>query len=188
MKISKKSLINSFEWRNDGEFRNILGDNTDNFFEWFRLNSEKYRFNKDIENFELPDDYKPELGSCFKNSQYYHFFHEYDYYEGFTALISGDIQFIIHAFNVKNQNLADFTYYSNIEKVRKWLGSLPDFHVGIKIPPDIMVEVFNRLGIDHDETRTSNSLSISLLIPYYIINSGLDWDITSYASPIEQTI
>ena len=169
-------------------FENILEEDTDDFFNWIRLKSEKFRFNKDLENIDLPDTYIPELGKCFKNSQYYHFFIEYDYFEGFASAIGAENKFIYHAFNVKDGLLSDFTFYSNMEEARRWLVSLPDFYLGIKIPSIVMIDIFDRLEITLDELRTSNSLAISLLIAYFIIDCGLDWDIHSFVSPIELSV
>jgi len=185
MKITKKSLINKFKRANYSEYYNIFEEHTADFFNWFRLKSEKFRFNKDRESIELPNTFIPELGKCYKNSQYYHFFSEFDCFEGFAFIGGTNTQFINHAFNVKDRNLEDFTYYSNKEEVIRMLGSLPDFYVGVRIPGDIMDEIFNRLEIDVDETRTNISLSISLLIAYYIIDSGKDWDINNFVSPVE---
>ncbi|HUX57813.1 MAG TPA: hypothetical protein VMV77_12620 [Bacteroidales bacterium] len=185
MKITKKSLINIYRIRNYNTYNNILGEQVDDFFDWFRLKSKKYRFDKDHDAIELPDTFIPELGKCYKNSQYYHFYGSFQYFEGFTSFLENSTRFINHAFNVENTSLKDFTYYYNREEVIRWMGNAPDFHVGIIIPPNIMVEIFENLDIDVEETRTNISLSISLLIAYYIIDSGLDLDIGNFKDPVE---
>jgi hypothetical protein len=186
MKITKKSLINIFKKKNYSSFELILKDHTDDFFKWFRLNSEKHRFDESPININLPDDYKPEFGKCFKNSQYYHFFLNYDYLEGFVSKIERSTikHFINHAFNANNNELIDFTYYSDKSKLKEKSGFLPEFYVGVRVPNNIMDKIFHKLQIDKNETK-GLSLSVSLLITYFIIDTDLGLNIKHYTEPID---
>jgi len=77
------------------------------------------------------------LGRCFGNSQAITLSENIDYFEGFMKC---NDNFILHGFNVYNNEVIDYTVNSNKCKFKDRDGNLPSEYYGIKINKNIIIK------------------------------------------------
>lgn len=138
-------------------------DEEQEFKEWFKKTAKHYPVN-DHYHFSPQLLQKVIPSGCYGNGQYLSINNDIKYAEGivcpYETHASGE--YISHGFNIKNNNVVDYTYKKITKKSPHHLPKMPSEYWGVEIPKDFIVS-----SMKEKEQDTPYSFHRPLLLQYW---------------------